>query len=110
MTSNTNTDIWIVSQIALHLTYRRMASAFFTTFRISADNLKFFSCNLKAGAFAAVSVDFLIYPLDTLKTRIQSPNYVTLYKNSATGALKPSLFRGLYQGVGSIVLATIPSC
>ncbi|KAF7512455.1 hypothetical protein GJ744_001390 [Endocarpon pusillum] len=33
-----------------------------------------------AGAFAAFTVDLLVYPLDTLKTRIQSPNYQTLYK------------------------------
>ena len=64
----------------------------------------------KAGALAAVTVDFLVYPMDTLKTRIQSPNYTHLYKD-ATGAIKRDvLFRGLYQGVWSVVLATVPSC
>ncbi|KNG82739.1 mitochondrial carrier protein [Aspergillus nomiae NRRL 13137] len=63
-----------------------------------------------AGAIAAVTVDFLVYPMDTLKTRIQSPNYNHLYKD-ATGAIKRDvLFRGLYQGVWSVVLATVPSC
>ncbi|KAE8416156.1 mitochondrial carrier domain-containing protein [Aspergillus pseudocaelatus] len=62
-----------------------------------------------AGALAAVTVDFLVYPMDTLKTRIQSPNYNHLYKD-ATGAIKRDvLFRGLYQGVWSVVLATVPS-
>ncbi|KAE8406161.1 mitochondrial carrier domain-containing protein [Aspergillus pseudonomiae] len=62
-----------------------------------------------AGAIAAVTVDFLVYPMDTLKTRIQSPNYNHLYKD-ATGAIKRDvLFRGLYQGVWSVVLATVPS-
>jgi solute carrier family 25 (mitochondrial S-adenosylmethionine transporter), member 26 len=61
-----------------------------------------------AGAFAAFTVDLLVYPLDTLKTRIQSPGYQKLYKD-ASGKTKPSLFRGLYQGVGSIILITIPS-
>ncbi|RMD41131.1 hypothetical protein DV735_g3996, partial [Chaetothyriales sp. CBS 134920] len=63
---------------------------------------------LLAGAVAAVSVDLLVYPLDTLKTRIQSPNYSTVYKD-ASGATRRALFRGLYQGAGSIIAATIPS-
>ncbi|PWY83200.1 mitochondrial carrier [Aspergillus sclerotioniger CBS 115572] len=63
-----------------------------------------------SGAFAVVVVDFLVYPFDTLKTRIQSPNYTKIYKNPQTGAVNRSLlFRGLYQGVGSVVLATIPA-
>ncbi|EXJ85961.1 hypothetical protein A1O1_06330 [Capronia coronata CBS 617.96] len=61
-----------------------------------------------AGAFAAFTVDLLVYPLDTLKTRLQSQDYEKLYRNS-NGTLNRSLFRGLYQGVGSIILITIPS-
>ncbi|EXJ85075.1 hypothetical protein A1O3_05750 [Capronia epimyces CBS 606.96] len=61
-----------------------------------------------AGAFAAFSVDLLVYPLDTLKTRLQSQDYEKLYRNS-NGTINRSLFRGLYQGVGSIILITIPS-
>ncbi|KAL8919620.1 MAG: hypothetical protein Q9172_004897 [Xanthocarpia lactea] len=63
---------------------------------------------LIAGAFAAFTVDFLVYPLDTIKTRIQSPDYRRLYTKN--GAINRSLFRGLYQGIGSVVLATLPSC
>ena len=67
--------------------------------------------NQKAGAFAAVTVDFLVYPFDTIKTRVQSPNYEKLYKDPRTGAIRRNvLFRGLYQGVWSVVLSTIPSC
>ncbi|OJJ49647.1 hypothetical protein ASPZODRAFT_58226 [Penicilliopsis zonata CBS 506.65] len=63
-----------------------------------------------AGAFAAVMVDFIVYPFDTLKTRIQSPNYETLYKSARTGAVRRHvLYRGLYQGVWSVVVSTIPS-
>ncbi|OJJ73964.1 hypothetical protein ASPBRDRAFT_524119 [Aspergillus brasiliensis CBS 101740] len=63
-----------------------------------------------SGAFAVLIVDFLVYPIDTLKTRIQSPNYTKVYKNATTGAIdRKLLFRGLYQGVGSVVLATIPA-
>lgn len=65
----------------------------------------------KAGAIAAFTVDFVIYPLDTLKTRIQSPRYKQLYTDAATGAVQRKLvFRGLYQGIWSVVIATIPSC
>ncbi len=53
-------------------------------------------------------MDLLVYPLDTLKTRIQSPSYTKLYKN-ANGSTNRALYRGLYQGVGSIILITIPS-
>lgn len=65
---------------------------------------------LVAGAFAAFSVDLLVYPLDTIKTRVQSPDYKRLYTNASTGTLNRSLFRGLYQGIGSVILATVPSC
>ncbi|KAL9107994.1 MAG: hypothetical protein Q9227_007209 [Pyrenula ochraceoflavens] len=61
-----------------------------------------------AGTFAAISVDLLVYPLDTLKTRIQSPSYTTIYKTTQ-GRVSPSLFRGLYQGLPSVILATIPA-
>ncbi|KAL2043569.1 hypothetical protein N7G274_003876 [Stereocaulon virgatum] len=64
---------------------------------------------LLAGAFAAFTVDILVYPLDTIKTRLQSPDYKSLYTSPSTNAINRSLFRGLYQGIGSVVLATIPS-
>ncbi|KAI9644925.1 hypothetical protein NHQ30_006959 [Ciborinia camelliae] len=63
-----------------------------------------------AGAFAAVAVDLLVYPLDTLKTRFQSPNYKKIYYDASKEAINRSvLFRGLYQGVGPVILVTIPS-
>jgi hypothetical protein len=66
---------------------------------------------LQAGAFAAVVVDFIVYPFDTLKTRIQSPNYERVFKDARSGAIRRDvLFRGLYQGVWSVVFSTIPSC
>ncbi|TGZ85538.1 mitochondrial carrier [Ascodesmis nigricans] len=55
---------------------------------------------LAAGAAAAFTVDLLIYPLDTLKTRWQSPS---LEHRSIPR------FKGLYQGVGSVVIATLPA-
>ena len=65
---------------------------------------------LFAGAFAAFTVDLLVYPLDTIKTRLQSPDYKRLYTNVSTNTANRSLFRGLYQGIGSVVIATVPSC
>ncbi|KAJ5366577.1 hypothetical protein N7541_000518 [Penicillium brevicompactum] len=63
-----------------------------------------------AGAFAAVVVDFVVYPVDTLKTRIQSPDYSKVFKDANTGTIKRHvLFKGLYQGVWSVVFSTIPS-
>ncbi|KAI5843234.1 mitochondrial carrier protein-like protein [Tricharina praecox] len=53
---------------------------------------------LLSGAFAAFTVDLLVYPLDTIKTRLQSPAHRHL-----------PLFGGLYQGLGPVILATLPS-
>ncbi|KFA62826.1 hypothetical protein S40285_03819 [Stachybotrys chlorohalonatus IBT 40285] len=60
-----------------------------------------------AGAIAAFTVDVLVYPLDTLKTRYQSQDFIKTY--AATSNAKPLAFRGLYQGIGSVVLATLPA-
>ncbi|KAF4122950.1 solute carrier family 25 (mitochondrial S-adenosylmethionine transporter), member 26 [Geosmithia morbida] len=56
-----------------------------------------------AGAVAAFTIDLLVYPLDTIKTRYQSQDYAA---GSGTKPLSP---RGLYQGVGSVILATLPA-
>lgn len=41
---------------------------------------------------------------------MQSPDYKRLYTNTTKKAVDRALFRGLYQGIGSVILATIPSC
>jgi hypothetical protein len=78
----------------------------------------------QAGAAAAFTVDVLIYPLDTIKTRYQSQAYLATYASPAAkgggggggqgggvlaGGRRAVLFRGLYQGIGSVVLATLPA-
>lgn len=55
-----------------------------------------------------MSVDFLIHPMDTLITRMQSPMYTTQYK-SVNGAVSRTLFLGLYQGFGPTIITSIPS-
>ena len=92
MSGNTNTDILLVSFL-LYATRSPLLTI------------------QQAGAFAAFTVDLLVYPLDTLKTRLQSPDYSRLYLNASKTAInKAALFRGLYQGVGSVIIATLPSC
>ncbi|KAK2063322.1 mitochondrial carrier [Colletotrichum caudatum] len=61
-----------------------------------------------AAATAALGVDILVHPIDTLITRTQSPAYRTRYKN-ANGSFSRSLFLGLYQGFGPTLVAGMPS-
>jgi len=49
-----------------------------------------------------------VFPLDTLKTRLQSPSFQQQYR-SAAAISNRALWRGLYQGVGPAVLVAIPS-
>lgn len=56
-----------------------------------------------AGGLAAFTVDLLIYPLDTLKTRLQATDYATRFPSGR------GLYGGLYQGVGSVIIATLPA-
>ncbi|KAL5524743.1 PET8 [Sanghuangporus sanghuang] len=57
-----------------------------------------FSQSLIAGGIAGTSVDLLFYPLDTVKTRLQS----------AQGFFNAGGFRGIYKGVGSVVIGSAP--
>lgn len=53
----------------------------------------------------------LIYPLDTLKTRQQSQDFVKTFADPVAKTHLPSrqLFKGLYQGIGIVVVATLPA-
>ncbi|KAI0098253.1 mitochondrial carrier domain-containing protein [Nemania sp. FL0031] len=64
-----------------------------------------------AGAVAAFTVDMMIYPLDTLKTRQQSQDFLKTFADPSAKTRLPSrqLFRGLYQGIGIVVVATLPA-
>lgn len=52
----------------------------------------------KAGALAGTTVDLSLYPIDTLKTRLQS----------STGFLASGGFTGIYRGIGSAVVGSAP--
>lgn len=54
---------------------------------------------LLAGALAGLLVDISLFPLDTIKTRLQS----------SAGFRASGGFTGLYQGIGSITLGSAPS-
>jgi hypothetical protein len=57
-----------------------------------------FTAALLAGALAGTTVDLSLYPLDTLKTRLQSP----------AGFLASGGFAGIYSGVGSAIIGSAP--
>ncbi|XP_012575889.1 PREDICTED: S-adenosylmethionine mitochondrial carrier protein [Condylura cristata] len=58
-----------------------------------------FTTSLVAGGVAGVSVDLILFPLDTIKTRLQSPQ----------GFNKAGGFRGIYAGVLSTAIGSFPN-
>ncbi|KAM3082336.1 S-adenosylmethionine transporter [Clarireedia jacksonii] len=57
-----------------------------------------FTPALLAGALAGTTVDLTLFPLDTLKTRLQS----------SAGFLASGGFSGVYRGVGSAIIGSAP--
>lgn len=70
--------------------------------------LRTFQLSLFAGAVAGFTVDAVLFPLDTLKTRMQLATDAAA-TTTATTLRKPSLFKGLYQGFGPAVVASAPA-
>lgn len=64
--------------------------------------------NGQAAAIAALGVESLIHPLDTLITRFQAPGFSLTYQNTH-GSLQPALFRGLYNGIAPTLVTTVPA-
>ena len=64
--------------------------------------VKFVLCNLciflQSGSLAGFSVDIVLYPLDTIKTRLQS----------SAGFRHSGGFRGIYRGLGSVAVGSVP--
>ncbi|GJJ13790.1 hypothetical protein Clacol_008047 [Clathrus columnatus] len=57
-----------------------------------------FTQSLLAGAIAGTTADFIFFPIDTIKTRLQS----------AQGFLCAGGFRGVYHGIGSVIIGGAP--
>ena len=57
-----------------------------------------FAQALVAGGLAGTSVDVALFPLDTLKTRLQS----------SEGFIKAGGFKGVYRGLGSVTVGSAP--
>ena len=55
--------------------------------------------NFVAGGLAGLAVDLCLFPLDTMKTRLQSEQ----------GFFKAGGFSGIYKGIGSVLSGSIPS-
>jgi len=56
-------------------------------------------CICQSGALAGIICDVTLFPLDTLKTRLQSQH----------GFFQSGGFRQLYKGIGPVVLGSAPS-
>lgn len=57
-----------------------------------------FGYALVSGSLAGFSVDIVLYPLDTIKTRLQS----------SAGFRHSGGFRGIYRGLGSVAVGSVP--
>lgn len=57
-----------------------------------------FSQSLVAGGLAGTTVDLLFFPIDTIKTRLQS----------SQGFIRAGGFHGIYKGIGSVVVGSAP--
>jgi hypothetical protein len=55
--------------------------------------------SLIAGAMAGGICDVFLHPVDTFKTRLQS----------SSGPRTMSVFRGMYNGIGAVILSSAPS-
>lgn len=53
---------------------------------------------IQAGGLAGTAVDLLFFPIDTIKTRLQS----------AQGFARAGGFKGVYNGLGSVVVGSAP--
>ena len=57
-----------------------------------------FATALVSGAFSGLVVDLAFYPLDTFRTRAQSPQ----------GFFAAGGFKGIYKGVSSVAVGSAP--
>ncbi|KAJ6585573.1 mitochondrial carrier domain-containing protein [Mycena capillaripes] len=65
---------------------------------MTTDSKPTFFQSLVAGGLAGTAVDLLFFPIDTIKTRLQSPQ----------GFARAGGFKGIYKGVGSVGVGSAP--
>ncbi|KAK7048839.1 putative mitochondrial carrier protein PET8 [Favolaschia claudopus] len=65
---------------------------------MSTNSRPTFLQSLIAGGLAGTAVDLLFFPIDTIKTRLQSPQ----------GFVRAGGFKGIYKGVGSVGVGSAP--
>ncbi|KAJ6544598.1 mitochondrial carrier domain-containing protein [Mycena vulgaris] len=65
---------------------------------MTANSKPTFLQSLVAGGLAGTAVDLLFFPIDTIKTRLQSPQ----------GFSRAGGFKGIYKGVGSVGVGSAP--
>jgi solute carrier family 25 S-adenosylmethionine transporter 26 len=62
----------------------------------------------QSASLSSTLTTLLVFPLDTLKTRLQCPNYQQTHHNTNTTTITlRTLWRNLYRGVGAATLITI---
>lgn len=66
---------------------------------VSATTIMEDAIPIVSGAVAGLSVDVILFPLDTVKTRLQSQS----------GFWANGGFRNVYRGMGSVVVGSMPS-
>ena len=69
-----------------------------TTKKLATTNDSSFLVSLLAGGLAGTSVDVALFPIDTIKTRLQSPQ----------GFIKAGGLSGIYRGLGAAALGSAP--
>jgi len=68
-----------------------------TTSKDNPTNVSFLTA-LICGGLAGTSVDVALFPIDTLKTRLQSPQ----------GFIAAGGFKGIYNGLGAAAIGSAP--
>jgi solute carrier family 25 (mitochondrial S-adenosylmethionine transporter), member 26 len=85
------------SSAATSATVTKSTTTTSTTTTTSSSSPSFLTA-LIAGGLAGTSVDVALFPIDTIKTRLQSPQ----------GFLAAGAFRGIYNGLGAAAIGSAP--